>query len=724
VKVDHEARQETLASHGRREAEIGLPHRLFPLIRGLCFVLIALTLIFFIATLPAYTVQMQTICQTASCAQGQLTPKTAHNLQNFGFSVLGYVILNVTLTIVSACVWFAISALLLWRKSDNGMALLVATMLVMLGVYGGQGNIGLNTLAGSSSMWQFSAQLLNYFSYLALYLVISLFPSGQFVPRWMRWVVIVVVLDFASHDLLSDWPFTLNPWIYPLKDFLFIGCVLTGIGSQIYRYFRLASVTQRLQTKWVVFSLLIFTVFTLLAYYVPALFIPALQLGSISSLYRLGLSLASTLTLLVIPISFGISLLRYRLWDIDILINRSLVYGLLTACIVGLYALVVGALSSLLQVQGNFLVSLLGAGLVAVLFHPLRERLQRMVNRLLYGQRDEPYRVISHLGSRLEATLAPERVLPTIVETTAHALKLPYVAITLKQEGDLVLAAATGMLTEGLLHLPLRYQTEQLGELQLAPRAPGEPLSPKDRHLLEDLARHAGMAVYAVRMTNELQQLTDELQRSRVQLVTAREEERRRLRRDLHDGLGSMLSSLNLRSGAIRAVLTRDVPAAQSLLKEQQSTIRSAIADIRRLVYALRPPSLDELGLIGALREQAAHYMAPMGAGLQVTIEAPGELPPLPAATEVAAYRIVQEALVNVERHAQARSCCVQLTMAQAVLKVEITDDGVGVSSEPHIGIGLQSMRERAAELSGSFQIQPGPEGGTRVSVTLPLTME
>jgi signal transduction histidine kinase len=412
-----------------------------------------------------------------------------------------------------------------------------------------------------------------------------------------------------------------------------------------------------------------------------------------------------------------------------VLINRTLVYGSLTMCIVGMYALIVGGFGALLQAKGNFLISLLAAGLIAILFHPLREQLQRGVNRLFYGQRDEPYTVISQLGSRLEATLAPERVLPTIVETIAAALKLPYTALALPHESDWIVAASTGTPTKELLRLPLRYQTEQVGQLLLAPRAPGETLSSADQRLVEDLARQAGIAVHAVRLTTNLQRLAADLQRSRTQLVTAREEERRRLRRDLHDGLGSVLTSLNLRAGAIRALLLRDPITAERLLEEQQTIIRAAIADIRRLVYDLRPPSLDELGLLGALYERAAHYNTPTGSlidrehmlRLKVTIEAPEDLPPLPAAIEVATYRIVQEALANVVRHAQAHICCVRLTISNEMLYVEITDDGVGLAPEQRAGVGLLSMRERAAELGGTCQVKPAPGGGTQVLAGLPL---
>ncbi len=419
-------------------------------------------------------------------------------------------------------------------------------------------------------------------------------------------------------------------------------------------------------------------------------------------------------------------------WDIDLIINRTLVYGLLTACVIGLYVLIVGGLSTAFQIQGNLVISLGATALIAILFQPLRNWLQRSINRLMYGERDDPYRILSRLGQRLEGTLAPEQVLPTIVQTTAQALKLPYVAVTLKQDDALVMAASSGAATTDLVHLPLLYHGEHVGELLLAARAPGEALSSADLRLLNDLARQAGVAVYAVRLTSDLQQLARELQHSRTELVTTREEERRRLRRDLHDGLGSVLTSLNLRAGAIRALVRRDSAAADALVLEQQSAIRSAIADIRRLVYDLRPPSLDELGLLGSIREQAAHYGLPAERsdqqerlfGLSVEVLAPDDVSALPAALEVATYRIVQEALSNVAQHAHARTCTIRLVLTEGLLQLEITDDGIGLPPAHRAGVGLLSMHERAAELDGTCEIVPAPGGGTQVRARLPVLTE
>jgi signal transduction histidine kinase len=414
-------------------------------------------------------------------------------------------------------------------------------------------------------------------------------------------------------------------------------------------------------------------------------------------------------------------MLRYRLWEIDIIINRTLVYGTLTAIVIGVYVLVVSILGTLLHTFGDFPIALLATGIIAVLFQPLRARLQRGVNRLMYGERDDPYAVLSRLASRLDATLAPESVLPTIVETVAQALKLSYAAITLKQDDEFSLTAFYGRPQDNLLILPLVYHTETIGQLLLAPRAPGEVFTAADRRLLEDIAHQAGVAAQAVRLTTDLQ-------RSRERLVSTREEERRRLRRDLHDGLGATLAALHLQAGAIRLLMQQDLPAADAELVELQTEIRSAIADIRRLVYALRPPTLDELGLVGAIRQYAAQYDLPgtqseSDGCLRVAVEAPEHLPALPAAVEVAAYRIVQEALTNVARHAHARTCTVRLAIPDA-FQLEISDDGVGFPAQSCAGVGLLSMRERAAESGGSCLVESAPGRGTRILVHLPLSKE
>jgi signal transduction histidine kinase len=345
-----------------------------------------------------------------------------------------------------------------------------------------------------------------------------------------------------------------------------------------------------------------------------------------------------------------------------------------------------------------------------ILFQPLRDRLQRAVNRLVYGERDNPYAVLSQLGRHMEATLAPENVLPTIVETIARSLKLPYAAIVLQQEDELTIAAAYGSPMEEQQRFPLVYQAEQLGELVLSPRSPGEPLTPADQRLLHDLTPQIGVAVNAVR-------LTVDLQHSRERLVTTREEERRRLRRDLHDGLGPQLASQTLTLTAARKLLRDDPDAAEALLVNATVHVQEAITDIRRLVYDLRPPALDDLGLIAALHEQIALYQS---SGVSFILDVPDQLPELSAAVEVACYRIIQEALTNVVRHAHARTCTIHIAL-NGILILEITDDGTGLTAVCRPGVGFSSMRERAEELGGNCIFESRPAGGTRVYAQLPL---
>ena len=294
------------------------------------------------------------------------------------------------------------------------------------------------------------------------------------------------------------------------------------------------------------------------------------------------------------------------------------------------------------------------------------------------------------------------------------------------------IAAAYGLAVPLPLRLPLTYQSERVGELLIAPRGPGESFTPAEQRLLRDIAQQAGVAAHAVRLTGDLQ-------RSRERLVTAREEERRRLRRDLHDGLGPALAIHSLKIGAARSLLAQtlapiaepppsrpSVASADVLLAELEQDIASTLADIRRLVYDLRPPTLDELGLAAAIRESAARYAlaaAPNLEPLRITVDAPEHLPPLPAAVEVAAFRITQEALTNVLRHARARTCRICLSVADDLV-LEIVDDGLGLSAAANGhggGVGLASMRERAGELGGACLIETPPAGGTRVFAHLPL---
>jgi signal transduction histidine kinase len=708
----------------------GIRLRFFQVLWGF---LVLCDLIVLTAGLPVFYRLLNTVCLTPgpSCPNGlldQLTPQAASALQHVGLSLHVYALYVFTWDLLTTLVFLLVGTVIIWRRAHTSMGLFVSFLLINFGSLGlnfAHFN-ALNVVASDNVLFLLLSRLggpLSILAYLCLGFFFFIFPDGRFVPRWSWALMSLWLLNFVFWLAPVNSPLQINFWP-PLLLYLWLMILFGGsVATQVYRYRRVASRVQRQQIKWLIYGVALVLVFSICFGLVVALFpVPGASRLSVLAepLWRF--------YFLPVPFCIGIAILRYRLWDIDLIINRMLVYGALTLSVIGVYVLVVVGLGTFIQVQGNVLLSLLATGLIAVLFQPLRLRLQRGVNRLLYGERDDPYKVISRLGQRLEAALAPQAVLPTIVETVTQALKLPYAAISLKQDGEDVIAASSGRAADEPTRLPLVYQGEHIGDLLLSPRARGETFSSADRALLNDLARQAGIAVHAVRLTTDLQRLTQELQHSRTQLVTAREEERRRLRRDLHDGLGSVLASLNWRSGALRTLLARDPVAADALVVEQQHTIQMAIADIRRLVYDLRPPTLDELGLVGAIREQAAKQSAEAvrnsPQGLQVEVCTPDHLPALPAAVEVAAYRIVQEALANVTRHAHAQSCRISFACEQEMLYVEITDDGVGLPENYRAGVGLLSLRERAEELGGTCEISPAGGGGTRVRACLPLPKE
>jgi signal transduction histidine kinase len=672
-----------------------------------------------------------------------------------GFGLLLAVLNNLTLrrffaeyvvTATLATLAFAtVGMLIALRRPNNLLGWLICAAGIIGGLGAWTGQYARYTFVtrpgalpfGDLVAWLYICLAFGPYVALAAIFLPLLFPDGRLPsPRWrpIAWLSVGTSILFTAVLGLSPGPVDAslaevsNPFapagiehildfIAPINMVLLLACLASAVAAPVVR-FRRARAIERQQLKWFMFA----TVLLVAALVIPA----AIAYPNFDQNDTLLSGIALAVAFPLLPIAIGIAILRYRLWDIDILINRTLVYSALTACIVALYVLVVGYVGALFHAQGNLPISLIATGLVAVLFQPLRAWLQRGVNRLLYGARDDPYAVIARLGQRLESTLAPSAVLPTLVETVATALKLPYAAILLKQAEVWQIAATYGQPQDEVQRFALLYQGETIGQLLLASRAPGERFTPGDRRLLAVLAQQAGVAAHAVRLTHDLQQISADLQHAREHLITAREEERRRIRRDLHDGVGPVLSSLVQRLDLACGLIQRDPDSATALLENLKGEIRATLADIRRLVYALRPPVLDEFGLIATIREYAAHYQQPEG--LQIDIAAPEPLPPLPAAVEVAAYRIVLEALTNVARHAQARRCQITLALVGAAerqaLSLEVIDDGVGLPAEARAGVGLASMRERAAELGGDWTIERAPQGGTRLCAWLPLPME
>ncbi len=614
----------------------------------------------FFPSLPLSFAELEQVCTGSACDLLSLRPEHLPVLAAWGLSPAAFAAYGTVLGSVQNLAWYAMGVLLFARQSADPRALFFSFCLMLYG-----GGPSYQTLAVAPPSWWLPVTAYLFLVTFCFTLFLVLFPTGQFVPRWTRWLALAWIVVQVPTSFFPDSPLSEATWPSAVQALVLLGFFGSFIVAQVHRYGWRSTPLERQQTKWVLLALGV-----LLLLIVARGPVGTLVLGGEAPPLWLVLVVGNAFALatILVPLSIAAAILRYRLWEIDRLLNRSLVYGALIASIV-----------------------------------------QRGINRLMYGERDDPSAVLARLGQRLEATLAPEAVLPTIVQTVRDALRLPYVAIVLSQGETFEVAVSTGKPVQDTLSLPLVYQGETVGQFLVGARTPGEAFSAADRHVLHTIAYQAGAAVHTVRLTTALQ-------RSRQHLVTAREEERRRLRRDLHDGLGPALATLALQAEAAHDLLPAEPEQSAAYLADLITQAHSALADIRRLVYALRPPALDALGLVGALKEQATQYARQ---GLSILVDAPECLPPLPAAVEVAAYRILQEALTNVVRHAQACTCTVSLHVNDA-LDLVVTDDGRGFPTDCHAGVGLPSMRERAAELGGTCQITSTPGQGTCLRVCLP----
>ncbi|SCG53589.1 GAF domain-containing sensor histidine kinase [Micromonospora rifamycinica] len=428
----------------------------------------------------------------------------------------------------------------------------------------------------------------------------------------------------------------------------------------------------------------------------------------------LGLSGAWLLMVIAIPGAMTLAVLRYRLYGLEQVINRTLVWLVMSLLVIAAFVGVVALLRDLVLRGDTSNASLVATGLIAVTFEPLRHRVQRGVNRLLYGDRDEPYAVLARLGDLLERTVQPQAVLPLLTGTIARSLQVPYVAVELGGE-DVDeghpgrVHAAYGRATTSLERFDMVTHGERVGRLVVAHRAAGTRFTPVERRLLGDVAMHASVAAATARLIGDLRD-------SRERLVTAREEERRRLRRDLHDGLGPTLAGMSMQVRAARKIVAADPDRLTRILDGLADDLLTCTGEVRQLVDQLRPAALDR-GLESALRAECQRFDGP---ALAVRLSVPDALHRLPAAVEVAAYRIVGEALANTARHAGATCCDVVVRRGRALV-VEVSDDGTGIVARRPGGVGLDSIRERATELGGDCEFVARAPHGTLVRVRLPL---
>lgn len=416
---------------------------------------------------------------------------------------------------------------------------------------------------------------------------------------------------------------------------------------------------------------------------------------------------------LPLPLAVAAAILRGEFLDIRATLNRALVFVVTTVLLLGIYAGIVAVIGAAANSTG-IAATLPATAAVAVAFAPLRSRVQRGVERLLYGERGQPAHVLAALGRRLETALPPDEILPTIAATIATTLRLPYVALRIAGQHE-ALACERGQPPALPDSVPLVHQGEAVGELIVGTRPGEHRISAADRTLLAELAPHLAATVKAAALITELAS-------SRTRLAVAREEERARLRHDLHDRLGSRLVGVSLQLDAA-ATSAQGTPLTDCLLHTCDE-VGAALKEVRRLARGLRPAELDELGLVAAVQAAASRLtVSDRPATWQSHVSAAVHLPELAADIEAAAYQIAVEAMTNAYRHSGGHHAQVRIGVdpSGTTLVIEVTDDGHGLGERDGTGVGLQSMHERAEAAGGSLTIGAATNGGALVRAELPI---
>jgi signal transduction histidine kinase len=444
-----------------------------------------------------------------------------------------------------------------------------------------------------------------------------------------------------------------------------------------------------------------------------------------------------TLALASVPVAMGIAILTRRLYDIDVIVNKTVVYLSLAAFITAVYiALVVGIGQAVGQHgKAGFGLSVLATAVVAVAFQPVRERVQRLANRLVYGKRATPYEALSAFADQIGATVPAEELLPHLARVLAEATGAARTQVWLADGGRLRLEAAypaddaddaerrgvaIALPPQGLPPFPgvttafeVSHAGERLGALTLAKR-PGEALTPVEGRLAAQLAGQAGLMLRNARLTEQLKDRMAELRASRKRIVEAADGERRRLERNIHDGAQQQLVALSVMTRLAETTVDSDREGARAMVVQAQADAIGALENLRDLARGIYPPLLAEQGLAAALEAQAEMSPVP------VTLAADG-LRRYPQETEAAVYFCVLEALQNVAKYAGASGAAVTLASANDALEFSVADDGSGfdTGSGP-AGSGLQGMADRLAAVGGELQIQSRPGHGTVVTGRLP----
>jgi two-component system, NarL family, sensor kinase len=531
-------------------------------------------------------------------------------------------------------------------------------------------------------------------------LAVLLFPDGRLPgPRWrpVAWLIVAVMVVQIGIGVLSAEPATADPaTVSVLSTDLVLSdaawavvnvanvlVLVLVVAALVVRYRRGPEQVRR-QVLWLILAVLVLGV-----------------LNSQRWLTGDG-PILLLLSFVLVPIAIAIAVVRHRLLDIRLVVSRAVLYLIVSIALVAVYAGLVAGLSLLVPDGADRGIAALAALAVAFAFAPVRSVVQRVVDRAFYGARSDPMTAVEGVARGL----APDADLDDVLEQARRTLRLE--ALTLLRNG--VAVAAAGSLLDGVrrAEVALAEGTPSAAVLEVGLRQGEDALHSADRRVLALIGTPLALALYSA-------ELAGQVQASRTALVGAHAEERLRLHRELHDGLGPVLTGAAFRADAASNVLRRDPEAADRLIGEVRAGLRQAIDDVRRVVYGLRPLELEEQGLVGALRQRLGGEPT----SVELVLDAPEEIGGLPPAVEVAAFRIVSEAVTNVLRHSAATRCVVRLGCGPSSLCLEVRDDGSGDSAWVP-GVGLRSLMVRAEELGGRAVAGPTPAGG-RVSAELPL---
>jgi signal transduction histidine kinase len=488
---------------------------------------------------------------------------------------------------------------------------------------------------------------------------------------------------------------------------------------------------EREQLKWIAY-VVVFTALATLGVFVAQLLVP--QAGVATNDIWLVVNLLGFAVAL--PVAIGIGVLKYRLYDIDIIISRTIVYGALAVFITAVYVGIAVGIGALVGGGGkpNLALSILATAIVAIGFQPVRERMQKVANRLVYGKRATPYEVLSEFSGRVAETYAADEVLPRMARVLKEGTGAESATVWLRVSAQLRPAATfpDGIAAHVSLPMPdgslpslpgatraveVRHQGELLGALSVSRRR-GEPLTPIEEKLVDDLAHQAGLVLKNVGLSADLRARLEELRASRQRLVSAQDLERRRLERNLHDGAQQHLVALKVKLGLAEMLLTRDPEKAKTTLEQLKGDADEALEALRDLARGIYPPLLADKGLVVALESQARK------ATLPVTVEAES-VGRYTQDVEATVYFCVLEALQNVQKYARASCVVVRLHGEDDALIFNVKDDGKGFDAvTAKQGAGLANMHDRADAIGGVVEVTSRPGIGTLIRGTLPVKVQ